>query len=169
MHISRSSNSAGKRGERHQSTGKKDEFGEEINAVAKAAWFVSYLGCWRLLVPLHSHCDHTSRSPDPGDPPAPAYWPAGPMSLLRQTGMKSFGIPFVFITTITNDNHDINWIHFFNHKFLVHIFLFLKLYLTEIDSLDWLVLYSGTLAVCLAAPLVWCLTKQLCLHFPKLF
>lgn len=84
--------------------------------------------------------------------------------------MKSFDIPFVFITTtITNDNHDINGFIFFNHTFLVYIFFIFKIVLTEIGSLDWLVLYCGTLAVCLAAPLVWCLTKQLCLHFPKLF
>lgn len=88
------------RGERREARVNKDELGVDMSLVAKAAWFVSYLGCWRLLVPLHSHCDHMSRSPDPEDPPAPACWPAGPMSLLatRETDRDEiFYILFVFI------------------------------------------------------------------------
>lgn len=50
----------------------------------REVWSASYLGCWCLLSQLRSHCDHKSHNPDPGDPPAPAYWPAGPMSLLQR-------------------------------------------------------------------------------------
>lgn len=46
-------------------------------------WSVFHLGCWCLLSQLRFHFDHKSHIPDPGDPPAPAYWPAGPMSLLQ--------------------------------------------------------------------------------------
>lgn len=51
---------------------------------------VCYQGCWRLLSLLRSHCGRKSHNPDPGDPPAPVYWPAGLMSQLHREEKNSY-------------------------------------------------------------------------------
>lgn len=47
----------------------------------------SHPDCWHLLSLPHSHCDHTSHSPDPGCPPEPVYCPVVLLFPLNKTNI----------------------------------------------------------------------------------